>query len=103
MLGLALAVLAAAPAPAVNPITASEFDWDDLKGADLAGKVLVVMNNDPEDDPSIFAGRARLYYGRWAYKFEQARKLRALGCLIIHTTPSAGYPWQVVQTSWSGE
>lgn len=84
-------------------ITAPEYGWSDLKGADLTGKVLVVMNNDPEDDPAIFAGKARLYYGRWAYKFEQARKAGALGCLIIHTTPSAGYPWQVVQTSWSGE
>lgn len=84
-------------------ITAPEYKWDDLKGVDLKGKVLVVMNSDPEDDPSIFAGRARLYYGRWGYKFEQAQKRGAVGCLIIHTTPSAGYPWQVVQTSWSGE
>jgi Zn-dependent M28 family amino/carboxypeptidase len=84
-------------------ITAPEYQWDDFKGVELTGKVLVMMNNDPEDDPSIFAGRARLYYGRWAYKFEQARKRGAVGCLLIHTTPSAGYPWQVVQTSWSGE
>ena len=84
-------------------ITAPEYQWDDLKGADLKGKVLVVMNSDPEDDPAIFGGRARLYYGRWGYKYEQARKMGAVGCLIIHTTPSAGYPWQVVQTSWSGE
>lgn len=84
-------------------ITAPEYQWDDLKGVDLSGKVLVVMNNDPEDDPTIFAGRARLYYGRWGYKYEQAKRLGAVGCLIIHTTPSAGYPWQVVQTSWTGE
>ena len=84
-------------------ITAPEFKWDDLKGAKLEGKVLVVMNSDPEDDPTIFGGRARLYYGRWGYKYEQARKAGAVGCLIIHTTPSAGYPWQVVQTSWTGE
>ena len=84
-------------------ITAPEFKWDDLKGARLEGKVLVVMNSDPEADPAIFGGRARLWYGRWGYKYEQARKAGAVGCLIIHTTPSAGYPWQVVQTSWTGE
>lgn len=84
-------------------ITAPEFQWDDVKGVDLRGKVLVVMNNDPEDDPALFGGRARLWYGRWDYKYEQARKLGAVGCFIIHTTHSAGYPWQVVQTSWSGE
>jgi Zn-dependent M28 family amino/carboxypeptidase len=84
-------------------ITAPEYQWDDFKGVDLKGKVLVVMNSDPEDDPRLFAGRARLYYGRWGYKYEQAQKVGAVGCLIIHTTPSAGYPWQVVQTSWTGE
>ncbi|MFT3707289.1 MAG: M28 family peptidase [Archangium sp.] len=84
-------------------IRAPEFEWDDFKNLDLTGKVLVVMNNDPEDDPSLFAGKARLWYGRWDYKYEQARKVGAAGCLIIHTTPSAGYPWSVVQTSWTGE
>jgi Zn-dependent M28 family amino/carboxypeptidase len=84
-------------------IVAPEYGWDDFKGLDVAGKVLLVMNNDPEDDPALFGGRARLWYGRWDYKFEQARRLGAAGCLVIHTTTSAGYPWAVVQTSWSGE
>jgi Zn-dependent M28 family amino/carboxypeptidase len=84
-------------------ILAPEFEWDDFKGADLKGKVLLIMNNDPEDDPSLFAGRTRLYYGRWDYKYEMAARLGAAGAIIIHTTPSAGYPWQVVQTSWTGE
>lgn len=84
-------------------IVAPEFGWDDFKGADLKGKVLLVMNNDPEGDPALFGGRARLWYGRWDYKYEQARRVGAAGCLVIHTTPSAGYPWEVVQTSWAGE
>src|SRR5262249_14853696 len=56
-----------------------------------------------EDDPKLFAGKTRLYYGRWDYKYATAAKTGAAGALIIHTTPSAGYPWQVVQTSWTGE
>jgi Zn-dependent M28 family amino/carboxypeptidase len=84
-------------------IVAPEYAWDDFKGADLKGKVLVVMNNDPESDPRLFAGKTRLYYGRWTYKYEQAARMGAAGAIIIHTTPSAGYGWQVVQTSWSGE
>ena len=84
-------------------IEAPEFKWDDFKGVDVKGKVLVMMNSDPEDDPRLFAGNARLWYGRWDYKYEQARKHGAVGCLLIHTTPSAGYSWQVVQTSWTGE
>ena len=84
-------------------IVAPEYRWDDYKNADLAGKVLLMMNNDPEDDPALFAGKTRLWYGRWDYKYEMAAKQGAAGAIIIHTAPSAGYPWQVVQTSWSGE
>ncbi|QRK07999.1 M20/M25/M40 family metallo-hydrolase [Archangium violaceum] len=84
-------------------IQAPEYEWDDFKGMDLRGKTLLILNNDPEDDPKLFGGKARLWYGRWDYKYEQAAKVGAAGAIIIHTTQSAGYPWQVVQTSWSGE
>ncbi len=84
-------------------IEAPEFGWDDYKGQDLKGKVLLMMNSDPESDPALFAGRARLWYGRWDYKYEVAARKGAAGVVLIHTTPSAGYPWSVVQTSWSGE
>lgn len=81
---------------------APEYQWDDYKGQDLSGKVLLMLNNDPEWDPELFAGETRLYYGRWTYKYEEAARQGAAGAIIIHTDPSAGYPWQVVQTSWSG-
>jgi Zn-dependent M28 family amino/carboxypeptidase len=84
-------------------IVAPEFGWDDYKGMDLKGKVLLMMNNDPEDDPQLFGGKTRLYYGRWDYKYDQAAKTGAAGAIIIHTTPSAGYGWQVIQSSWTGE
>src|SRR5207237_102767 len=69
----------------------------------VRGKVLLVMNNDPADDPTLFAGKTRLYYGRWDYKYAQAARKGAAGVIIIHTTPSAGYPWQVVTSSWACE
>jgi Zn-dependent M28 family amino/carboxypeptidase len=84
-------------------IVAPEFQWDDYKGMDLTGKVLLIMNNDPETDPNLFAGKARLWYGRYDYKYLTAAKKGAAGAIIIHTTPSAGYPWHVVQTTFSGE
>jgi Zn-dependent M28 family amino/carboxypeptidase len=84
-------------------IQAPEYDWDDYKGADLEGKILVMMNNDPDWDPELFAGETRLWYGRWDYKYLSAAKQGAVGAIIIHTQPSAGYPFQVVQTSWTGE
>ena len=80
-------------------ITAPEFAWDDFGDVDLHGKVLLVMNNDPEDDPALFGGRQRLYYGRWSYKYEEAARRGAIGAIVIHTTPSAGYPFQVIQAT----
>ena len=84
-------------------IQAPEYGWDDFKGMDLEGKVLLMMNNDPDWDEALFAGKRRLYYGRWSYKYESAARQGAVGAIIIHTTPSASYPWQVVQSGWSGE
>jgi Zn-dependent M28 family amino/carboxypeptidase len=84
-------------------IQAPEYGWDDFKGVDLRGKVLVMLNDDPDWDPTLFAGRRRLYYGRWTYKYESAARAGAIGAIIVHTPASAGYPWQTVQTSWSGE
>jgi Zn-dependent M28 family amino/carboxypeptidase len=84
-------------------IEAPEYQWDDFKDMDLKGKVLVMLNNDPDWDPKLFEGNRRLYYGRWRYKYESAASQGAAGAIIIHTTPSAGYGWNVVQTSWTGE
>jgi Zn-dependent M28 family amino/carboxypeptidase len=84
-------------------IVAPEHAWDDYAGADLRGKLLLVMNNDPESDPGLFAGKRRLYYGRWDYKYRMAAQHGAIGAIVIHTNASAGYSWSVVQNSWSGE
>ena len=84
-------------------IVAPEEQWDDYAGIDVHGKVVVVLNNDPSSDPKRFGGTTRLYYGRWDYKYAEAARHGAAGVIIVHTQPSAGYPWQVVQTSWSGE
>ena len=92
-------------------VQAPEFQWDDFKGVDVKGKYLVVLINDPpvpdpadpsKLDPKTFGGTAMTYYGRWTYKFEKAAQLGAAGCVIIHQTDRAGYPWEVVRNSWSG-
>ncbi len=84
-------------------IEAPEQKWDDYKGVNVRGKILLMMNNDPSNDPKLFAGKTRLYYGRWTYKYEIAARKGAAGAIIIHTVPSAGYKFQVVQSSWTGE
>lgn len=78
--------------------------WDDYKGTDVKGKIVVLFTNEPQPDNSeVFQGRTLTYAGRWVYKFEEAARQGALGCLIIHTTPTAGYGWDVVRNSWSKE
>ena len=87
-------------------VRASEERWDDFKAVDLKGKLLIMMVNDPQPsaaEPNRFAGKALTYYGRWTYKFEEAARQGAAGVLLIHTTPSASYAWNVPQTSFSHE
>jgi Zn-dependent M28 family amino/carboxypeptidase len=84
-------------------VDAPERKWDDFKGADLAGKVAVFLVNDPDfeaakGEPAAgrFGGKTMTYYGRWTYKFEEASRRGAIGALIVHDTPGAGYGWNVV-------
>ncbi|MGH9719751.1 MAG: M28 family peptidase, partial [Bryobacteraceae bacterium] len=85
-------------------ITAPEYKWDDFKDADVKGKVVILFTNEPPStEANFFKGRALTYYGRWTYKYEQALRKGAVAALIIHTTPTAGYAWDVVRNSWSRE
>ncbi|MCE9562474.1 MAG: M20/M25/M40 family metallo-hydrolase [Planctomycetes bacterium] len=79
-------------------ITAPEFEWDDYKGIDVKGKVVVLFTNEPpSEDPKFFGGKALTYYGRWTFKFEEATRRGAKACFIIHTNETAGYPYSVVR------
>jgi Zn-dependent M28 family amino/carboxypeptidase len=87
-------------------VDAPERGWNDFKGQDMHGKVLVVLVNDPDFEASAnepvmgkFGGKAMTYYGRWTYKFEEAARLGAAGVIIIHETAPASYGWDVVQNS----
>ena len=85
-------------------VSAPEWHWDDYKGIDVQGKVLLMLVNDPGlQDSTVFNGRALTYYGRWTYKLEEATRRGALGVVLIHTLASATYPWDVVRSSWSVE
>jgi Zn-dependent M28 family amino/carboxypeptidase len=85
-------------------IEAPEYNWDDYKGIDVKGKVLLMLVNEPpSDDPKFFTGKALTYYGRWVYKYEEAARKGAVGAILIHKTEMASYPWDVVRNSNSGE
>jgi Zn-dependent M28 family amino/carboxypeptidase len=85
-------------------IHAPEYNWDDYKGADLKGKMLLMLVNEPpSEDPNFFKGRALTYYGRWTYKYEEAARRGAVGVILIHKTEMASYGWEVVRNSWGGE
>ena len=83
-------------------VVAPEYGWDDYKDVDVRGKVFLMLVNDPPGE-DIFGGDAMTYYGRWTYKFEIAAEKGAAGAFIVHETVPAGYPWEVVTGSWSGE
>jgi Zn-dependent M28 family amino/carboxypeptidase len=91
---------------------APEYDWDDFKGVDVRGKTLLMLVGDPpvpdpkdpaKLDPALFKGRAMTYYGRWTYKYEIAAKRGAAAAILVHEDGPAGYPFSVVQGSWSRE
>ena len=85
-------------------IEAPEYGWDDYKGFDVRGKVLLMLVNEPpSDDPKFFKGKALTYYGRWTYKYEEAARKGAVGVILIHQAQMASYPWEVVRNSNSGE
>jgi len=85
-------------------IEAPEYNWDDYKGADMHGKVLLMLVNEPpSDDPKFFQGKALTYYGRWTYKYEEAARKGAVGVMLVHQAEMASYPWDVVRNSNSGE
>ena len=84
-------------------IVAPEYGWDDYKNLDVKGKIVVVLINDPgfgSDDSTFFKGNTMTYYGRWTYKYEEAVRQGALGCLIVHNTIPAGYGFNNIQNSW---
>jgi len=85
-------------------IEAPEYNWDDYKGVDVRGKILLMLVNEPtSDDPKFFKGKSLTYYGRWTYKYEEGLRKGAAGVLLVHQTQMASYPWEVVRNSNSGE
>jgi Zn-dependent M28 family amino/carboxypeptidase len=86
-------------------VVAPEYNWNDYAGLDVKGKVVLILVNDPgfnAGDSSLFKGKTMTYYGRWTYKFEEAARQGAKGCLIVHNTEAASYPFSVVQNNWNG-
>lgn len=86
-------------------IVAPEYHWNDYAGANVRGKTVLVLVSDPgygSKDPAVFRGTAATYYGRWAYKFEEAARQGAAGVLLIHDSAATGYGWNVVASSWTG-
>jgi Zn-dependent M28 family amino/carboxypeptidase len=86
-------------------IVAPEYAWNDYADVDVHGKTVVVLVNDPgygTKDPKVFRGGTMTYYGRWAYKIEEAARQGAAGVLLVHDADAAGYGWSVIQNTWAG-
>ncbi|MEP7141211.1 MAG: PA domain-containing protein, partial [Ferruginibacter sp.] len=85
-------------------VVAPEYNWNDYAKLDVKGKIVLILVNDPgfnTGDSNLFKGKTMTYYGRWTYKFEEAAKQGAKGCLIVHNTAAASYPFKVVQNNWN--
>lgn len=85
-------------------VVAPEYNWNDYEGLDVKGKIVIVMVNDPgfwSGDTTLFKGKTMTYYGRWTYKFEEAARQGAKGCLVIHNTKAASYPFSVLQNGFN--
>lgn len=82
-------------------VKAPERGWDDFKGVDLKGKIMVVLVNDPdfEGGEGDFGGKLMTYYGRWTYKYEEAARQGAAGVLVVHESEPASYGWATVKNS----
>jgi Zn-dependent M28 family amino/carboxypeptidase len=102
MTGQTKVEIAAAPLVFVGyGVHAPERNWDDFKGVDLKGKIMVVLVNDPdfEGGEGDFGGKTMTYYGRWTYKYEEAARQGAAGVLVIHEYAPASYGWPTVKNS----
>jgi hypothetical protein len=85
-------------------IAGPEGRRDDYKGLDVRGRILVMLVGDRRNGPpGPLCCEPENYYGRWTYKFEEARRHGAAGVLLVHTDRSAGYGWPVVRNSWTQE
>ncbi len=84
-------------------IVAPEYGWDDYKDVDVRGKIVVLLNFNPQFAGEVAGHRVRLWYGRWDYKYLTAAAHGAIGALIIHTNESAGYPWRVLSNGAGAE
>lgn len=85
-------------------IVAPEYNWNDYEGLDVKDKIVLVMVNDPgfgSTDSTFFKGNTMTFYGRWVYKYQEAARQRAKGCIIIHDDVAAGYGFYVVQNNWN--
>jgi len=74
-------------------ITAPEYAYDDYRGLDVRGKVVLILRYEPnENDPtSVFAGARHTSHAYFATKARNARAHGAIGMLLF-TTPLAHGP-----------
>ncbi|HEX8076282.1 MAG TPA: M28 family peptidase [Chthoniobacterales bacterium] len=74
----------------------SALGWNAYEGVDMAGKIAIVLANDPDFEAGRdlgFEGKRMAYAGRTGAKIEAALKAGAAGMLFIHEEAAASYPF----------
>jgi hypothetical protein len=75
-------------------IVAPSHDWDDYKGADVRGKIVLVLPGDP--DSTVFDRRMGRPWSSVREKVEVAVRRGAAGLLVMQRPDSP--PWQAIRT-----
>ncbi len=69
----------------------------------MHGKVVVLLDNDPQSSPTLFAGKARLHNGRWPAKLAEAARRGAVAALVVHDPATAGEKFAGLAAAWTSE
>ena len=67
-------------------ITAPEYNYDDYKGIDVRGKIVLIMRHEPQefDEKSIFAGKVYTQHAQFWSKASNAKMHGARGVVLMN-------------------
>jgi hypothetical protein len=67
-------------------ITAPEYNYDDYKGLDVRGKIVLIMRHEPQefDEKSIFAGKVYTQHAQFWSKASNAKMHGARGVVLMN-------------------
>ena len=78
-------------------VDAPEYEWDDFKGVDVKGKILVMLTGDPDYERTGFGSEDPTYYSWRLSKRDIARIKGSKGLILIHSDENSLHPFSAHQ------